>query len=170
MKQRMKWFLSLCAFLSWAFPALAQTPTHTPTTAPTATATPLRTPLTVIDVPFLSSRVLQFATTAGTNMKFANPSGDLLIFVKVGSGGGATVVTASSVPDPSLGRTGDVTLTLAANQTGVIGPLRPAGFNQRIPPPTVPAPTPTIRSDVGWVYLTFSATTQVTVEAVRFKE
>ena len=90
------------------------------------------------------------AVDAANGNTVAN-DGKTVFLVKNGSGVSVTV-TVVSVPD-SNGRTGDLTLTVAAGAEECVGHLDPALFNQR-------------SGDVGQVHFSFSAGTSVTMAAV----
>ena len=90
------------------------------------------------------------AVDAGAGNTVVN-DGKTVFLVKNG-GGGSVTVTVVSVPD-SNGRTGDLTLVVAAGAEECVGHLDPALFNQR-------------SGDVGQVHFNFSVGTSVTMAAV----
>lgn len=112
-----------------------------------------RTAIAVQEIQFLGSGAIAFTAADATNgMMFPN-DGRTVLLIKNG-GAGAITVTVTSVPD-EYGRTGDLIISVAAGEERIVGPLRPALFNQRS------------GADQGTVYVGFSAATSVTVAAPR---
>jgi hypothetical protein len=117
-----------------------------------------RTALAVQEItPFTGLASIVFTAADSANgMMFPN-DGRTLLFVR-NNDVAAKTVTIVSVPDDAL-RTGDIPLVVPAAAAGLqavamSNPLRPGLFNQRT-------------TDVGNVYVNFSAATNLTVAAVR---
>jgi len=101
-------------------------------------------------LPNTSSAITYGAADAAGDM-FAN-NGKMSFRVKNASGVTVTV-TVVSVADP-YGRTGDLVVTVLAGAEAEVGHLDPALWNQR-------------SGDVGYVHVTYSAVTSVTVAVVQ---
>lgn len=112
-----------------------------------------RTAIAIQEIPFLGSGAISFAAADAVNgMLFPN-DGKTVLLVKNG-GASAITLTVVSVAD-EYGRSGDIAPPVAAGEERIVGPLRPALFNQRS------------GADAGKVYVNFSSGTSVTVAALR---
>lgn len=116
-----------------------------------------RTSIPVEEVPFqgYDSAVTFSGADAANGMMFPN-DGRTVLLVR-NSDAAAKTVTVVSVADEAR-RTGDHSISIAAGNTAVIGPLRPGWWNQRS------------GADGGNVYVDFSAATAVTVGCLRLNQ
>lgn len=96
---------------------------------------------------------IAFAAVDAVNGNEFENDGKTIIIVRNASASPVTV-TFTSVADEA-GRTGDVAAVVAAGDTMLFGPLRPSWWNQRS------------GDHPGSVLVTFSASTSITVAAVR---
>lgn len=92
------------------------------------------------------------AVTASNGSYFLN-DGNVVLLCKNASGGASRTITVTSVAD-EWGRTGDVELTVADGDIGVIGRFRPNLFNQ------IGA------GDLGKVFVDYDDDTGLTIAAV----
>jgi hypothetical protein len=93
-----------------------------------------------------TSAVVAYTPANAAGDMFAN-NGKMSFRIKNASGVSITA-TVQSVPDP-YGRSGDLTVVVAAGAEAEVGHLDPALFNQRT-------------GNVGFVQITYSAVTSVT--------
>jgi len=98
-----------------------------------------------------SAAIVLGAADAAGDM-FLNPNGKISLRIKNGSGSTMTA-TVQSVPD-SYGRSGDLVIAILAGTEVEVGHLDPALFNQRT-------------GNIGYVQVTYSLATSVTVAAVQ---
>jgi len=97
-----------------------------------------------------SLAALTYSAVDGANGNTVINDGQTVFLIKNGSGVSVTV-TVVSVPD-QYGRSGDLSVVIAAGGEGCVGELDPALFNQR-------------SGDVGQVHFSFSAGASVTMAA-----
>ena len=117
--------------------------------AATAYAT-ARTALTVQDIGTSSHAITWSTIDASSDGEFLNYSGRILLLCKHGPGATESI-TLKSVAD-IYGRTGDATMTCAANGTSIAGPFRPFLWN----------------TSAGYVYFDFADGTSLQFAAVQY--
>ena len=98
-----------------------------------------------------ASGAVTYSAVDGGNGNTLPNDGKTVLAIKNGSGSSITV-TVVSVPD-SNGRSGDLSVVIAAGAESFVGCLDPGLFNQR-------------SGDVGQVHVSFSSGTSVTMAAV----
>ncbi|CRF28840.1 Uncharacterised protein [Mycobacterium tuberculosis] len=113
-----------------------------------------RTAIAVQTIGFQSGTTISYAAADATNgMLFPN-NGQTVLVVKNASAGSINV-TVKAVADEA-GRSVDLVQAVAAGADAIIGPLRPAWWNQR-------------SADLDKVYVDFSAAASVSVAALKLQ-
>jgi hypothetical protein len=111
-----------------------------------------RTSIPITIVGFQQGTQLSYTAADSTNGMMFDNAGDTTLIIKNGSGASINV-TINAVADEA-GRSVNYVQAVAAGAEAIIAHLRPAWWNQR-------------NSDTGKVYVDFSASTTVSVAALK---
>lgn len=114
-----------------------------------------RTSIAVQTVPFQRGATVTFTAADATNQMVVVNDGQTILLVKNGSASSINV-TITAVADEA-GRSTNLVQAVAAGAEAILGPFRPAWWNQR-------------STDLGKIYVDFSAGTSVTVAALKLQQ